>query len=67
MFIDSKIFCQNILQRSWNNDDELVHLDYWYEVVDLNSKAFRPQKEGNLTFRGMISADGVGVTVFKKL
>ncbi|KAI9310155.1 hypothetical protein BX666DRAFT_2010804, partial [Dichotomocladium elegans] len=45
MFIDSKILCQNILQRSWNNDDELVNLDYWYEVVDLNSKAFRPQKE----------------------
>ncbi|KAI9311891.1 hypothetical protein BX666DRAFT_1993787, partial [Dichotomocladium elegans] len=64
MFIDSKMLCQNILQRSWNNDDELVNLDYWYEVVDLNSKAFRPQKEGNLMFRGMISTDGVGVTVF---
>ncbi|KAI9317735.1 hypothetical protein BX666DRAFT_1940364, partial [Dichotomocladium elegans] len=65
MFIDSKILCQNILQRSWNNDDELFHLDYWYEVVYLNSKAFMLQKEGNFTFRGMISTDGVGVTVLK--
>ncbi|KAI9314807.1 hypothetical protein BX666DRAFT_2157805 [Dichotomocladium elegans] len=67
MFIDSKMLCQNIPKRSWNDDDELVHLDYWYEVVDLNSKAFRPQKEGDLMFRGMISTDVVGVTVFKKL
>ncbi|KAI9323571.1 hypothetical protein BX666DRAFT_1888198, partial [Dichotomocladium elegans] len=64
MFIANKTLCQNILQRSRNNDDELVNLDYWYEVVDLNSKAFRPQKEGDLTFRGMISTDGVGITVF---
>ncbi|KAI9321835.1 hypothetical protein BX666DRAFT_1906096 [Dichotomocladium elegans] len=28
----------------------------------LNSKAFRPQKEGNLTFRGTISTDGIGLT-----
>ncbi|KAI9312986.1 hypothetical protein BX666DRAFT_1984020, partial [Dichotomocladium elegans] len=65
MFIDSKILCQNILQWSWNNDDELFNLDYWYEVVDINTKAFRPQKEGNLTFRGMIRIDGIGGTVFK--
>ncbi|KAI9310211.1 hypothetical protein BX666DRAFT_2086102, partial [Dichotomocladium elegans] len=67
MFNDSKTLCQNIPQQSWNNDDKLVNLDYWYEVVDLNSKAFRPQKEDNLTFRGMVSIDSVGVTVLKKL
>ncbi|KAI9322259.1 hypothetical protein BX666DRAFT_1893156, partial [Dichotomocladium elegans] len=67
MFTDSKIFCQNILQRSWNNDDKLVNLDYWHEVVDPNSKAFRSHKEADLTFRGMTSTDGDGVTVFKKL
>ncbi|KAI9317287.1 hypothetical protein BX666DRAFT_1944206 [Dichotomocladium elegans] len=44
--------CQNVLQRSWNNGDELINWDYWYAVVDLDFKAFRPQKEGNLIFRG---------------
>ncbi|KAI9322098.1 hypothetical protein BX666DRAFT_1816126, partial [Dichotomocladium elegans] len=36
--------CQNILQRSWNNDGKLVNSDYWYEVIDLNSRTFSPQK-----------------------
>ncbi|KAI9319704.1 hypothetical protein BX666DRAFT_1846187, partial [Dichotomocladium elegans] len=35
----------------------------WYKVVDLNSKAFRPQKEGNLTFCDMISTDSVGLLI----
>ncbi|KAI9314761.1 hypothetical protein BX666DRAFT_2029017 [Dichotomocladium elegans] len=41
MFIDSKILCQNILQQFWNNDDELVNLDYWYQVDRVGVTAFK--------------------------
>ncbi|CEG75083.1 hypothetical protein RMATCC62417_10189 [Rhizopus microsporus] len=62
--IDSKIFCQNILGIRWSN--AVDKLDYWRQVVNLDSKALKPKKGGQLRFRGTIQTDGVGVTVFKK-
>ncbi|CEG82411.1 hypothetical protein RMATCC62417_16485 [Rhizopus microsporus] len=62
--IDSKILCQNNLGVRWSNSVD--KLDYWRRVVNLDSKALKPQEGGQLRFRGTTQADGVGVTVLKK-
>ncbi|ORE01969.1 hypothetical protein BCV72DRAFT_309569 [Rhizopus microsporus var. microsporus] len=62
--IDSKILCQNILGIRWSN--AVDKLDYWRRVVNLDSKALKPQEGRQLRFRGTIQTDGVGVTVLKK-
>ena len=41
-------------------------LNYRGRVVDLDSKALKPQEGGQLRFRETIQTDGVGVTVLKK-
>ena len=64
VIIDSKTLCQNILGIRWSN--AVDRLDYWARVVNLDSKALKPQEGGQLRFRGTIQTDGVGVTVFKK-
>ncbi|ORE09007.1 hypothetical protein BCV72DRAFT_202414, partial [Rhizopus microsporus var. microsporus] len=40
--------------------------DYWRRVVDLDSKALKPQEGGQLRFRDTIQTDSIGVAVFKK-
>ncbi|KAG2196762.1 hypothetical protein INT47_009653 [Mucor saturninus] len=63
--IDSKILCQNILNIRWSNN--IDKLDYGKQVVDLNAKPFKAQKENKLLrFCGTIQTDSVGVTVLKK-
>ncbi|KAI9310383.1 hypothetical protein BX666DRAFT_2008598, partial [Dichotomocladium elegans] len=42
------------------------NMEYWRWVVNLKSRAFKPQESELLQFRGTIHTDGVGVTVFKK-
>ncbi|CEG73755.1 hypothetical protein RMATCC62417_09074 [Rhizopus microsporus] len=62
--INSKIPYQNILEIKWSNtDDKLI---YWRKVVDLDSKALKPQEDGQLRLYGTIQTDDVGVTVLKK-
>jgi hypothetical protein len=63
--IDSKILCQNILERRWTNGINKMNL--WDEIVDMNSAALKPQELGVLRFRGIIQTEGVGVTVLKKI
>ncbi|KAG1168780.1 hypothetical protein G6F70_008920 [Rhizopus microsporus] len=46
------------LWRSWS--------PRYARVVDLDSKALKPQEGGQLRFRGTIQTDGAGVTVLKK-
>ena len=62
--IDSKILCQNILERRWTNDINKMNL--WAEIIDMSSAALKPQELGVLRFRGTIQTDGVGVIVLKK-
>ncbi|CAO3658030.1 unnamed protein product [Rhizopus microsporus] len=61
---DSNILCQNILEIRWPN--AVDKLNYRGRVVDLDSKALKPQEGGQLRFRETIQTDGVGVTVLKK-
>ncbi|KAG0786634.1 hypothetical protein G6F16_008592 [Rhizopus arrhizus] len=62
--IDSKILCQNILERRWTNGIDKMNL--WAGIVDTSSAALKPQEHGVLQFRGTIQTDGVGATVLKK-
>ncbi|ORE03442.1 hypothetical protein BCV72DRAFT_213215 [Rhizopus microsporus var. microsporus] len=65
VIIDSKILCQSILGIQWSN--AVDKLGSWRRVVNLDSKALKPQEGGQLRFRGTIQTDGVGVTVLKKI
>ncbi|KAG1627598.1 hypothetical protein G6F44_012146 [Rhizopus delemar] len=62
--IDSKILCQNILERQWTNSINKMNL--WTEIIDMNSAALKPQELNVLRFRETIQTDDVSVTVFKK-
>ena len=63
--IDTKIVCQNILERRWYPHTN--KLSVWREVVDLNLKAFKNQGLNHqLQFRGTIQTDGVGVSIIRK-
>jgi hypothetical protein len=62
--IDSKILCQNILERQWNNGINKMNL--WVEIIDMNSAALKPQESDVLRFRETIQIDSMGVTVVKK-
>ncbi|KAL4209166.1 hypothetical protein AB4K20DRAFT_1868819 [Rhizopus microsporus] len=56
------------LRHSWSPcySNAVDKLDYWARVIDLDSKALKPQESGQLRFHGTIQTDGVGVTVLKK-
>ncbi|KAI8055234.1 hypothetical protein BDF22DRAFT_618639 [Syncephalis plumigaleata] len=60
--IDTVILCHNILGRTLKKKKK----KHWGEIVELNRRVFRDQKDGELEFSGSIETDGVGVTVLKK-
>ncbi|KAG1456573.1 hypothetical protein G6F46_007596 [Rhizopus delemar] len=62
--IDSKILCQNILERWWTNGINKVDLPA--ELIDMNCAVLKPQELDVLRFRGTIQTYDVGVTFPKK-
>jgi hypothetical protein len=62
--IDSKILCQNILERRWTNGINKMNL--WAKIINMNSAALKPQELGVLRFCGTIQTDGVCIIVLKK-
>ncbi|KAG1160709.1 hypothetical protein G6F37_003753 [Rhizopus arrhizus] len=59
--IDSKIFCQSILERRWINGINKMNL--WAEIIDMNSAALKPQELGVLRFRGTIQTEELEVYI----
>ncbi|KAG0912531.1 hypothetical protein G6F33_005994 [Rhizopus arrhizus] len=53
--IDSKILCQNILERRWTNGINKMNL--WAKIINMNSAALKPQEFGVLRFCGAIQTD----------
>ncbi|KAI8056096.1 hypothetical protein BDF22DRAFT_324147 [Syncephalis plumigaleata] len=68
---DKKTDQQKELEKEWTDEERKEALKkkkkkHWGEIVELNRRVFRDQKDGELEFSGSIETDGVGVTVLKK-
>ncbi|KAI8048543.1 hypothetical protein BDF22DRAFT_779126 [Syncephalis plumigaleata] len=62
---------QKEAEKKWTDEERKEALkkkkqEHWKQIVELNRKVFKDQKDGKLEFSGSIETDGVGVTVLKK-
>ncbi|KAI8055172.1 hypothetical protein BDF22DRAFT_765571, partial [Syncephalis plumigaleata] len=63
---------QKEAEKKWTKEERKEALkkkkkEHWGQIVELNRKVFKNQKDGRLEFSGSIETDGVGVTVIKKI
>ncbi|KAI8053376.1 hypothetical protein BDF22DRAFT_743303 [Syncephalis plumigaleata] len=68
---DKKTEQQKEAEKKWTDEERKEALKkkkkkHWGQIVELNRRVFKDQKDGKLEFFYSIETDGVGVTVLKK-